>query len=356
MPGSDNNGLTTTPPRWTENQQRILLAMAAGKTTTATIAKHTGKNRGNVYRTLKTLIEKKLASQQEATKQYFLTSSGKDLALKITEPQLTTKSSHTPRSDNRRDPLRGHRISIRIPIKRPVPKDWQARVREILVKERVDFSTSDMRHHYIDSFKLDKYTIKTTASSVLVMFERADYRNLQQFWLDVTPLVLEAVDDVQKRYGVKMDLSKQLSVCQLEVADERNGLAEASEDNYVVFYDEKSGERRLLVDRSQGPAELEAVNRRLSDEDMQVILACMAQYADGAKQPKDVEVMLEQGEYELGELRNIVGGWINNQRAYMENIKSHLATEKATQEAVQRLAENSAAQTRILERLEERLG
>lgn len=340
----------------------VLLALASGQHTTTTIAKHTKKNRGNVCRTLRTLINKGLAEQQKATYQYFLTTFGKDTALKITAPELTTKTSQGVRTDNnhggvaaRRGALRGHRLSVRIPILKPVPREWQRKVREILVKEHVDFSTSDMRHHFMDSFKLDRYTIKTTPSSVLVMLEHVDFRDQQQFWLDATPLVLDAACEVEKRFGVKLDFSQPMSVRQLEVADEGNPLAERSEQNYVVYMDEQDGARRLMVDRSKGVAELEGIHRSLSDEDMQVILSCMVQYADGAMKPKDVEVLLEKGTFELSELRNIVGLWMNSQRAYMENIHTHIATERATQEAVRELAAQSKLQTKVLERLEGRL-
>lgn len=323
---SDNpNGLIsdnfTTPI--TPNMKAIMKAIASGKTKVQTITNKIGGKRGNVHRTLQTLIKLKFVEKEESTTSYFLTIKGSQNLLRflsdLPENQVITKSSTRYTSDNTTDnkngtiptkKARSEKLSLVCKIKN-APKDWNRKRQTILTHKHIEFSTANLKNHNIYSHTLMGLTIKNTRTSIIINFPEAETYCAQQAFINVMDTLNKIQSKIERFYGIT--LSGEFQVVSQEHADLKTDFAAISDcydvGNYYIFFDPIDKKPRWKIDKSKGFKEWETMHREMGAEDYDNInlrMADMADHHEDMPMPFDQWAKVEQQGFEINDVLNVV--------------------------------------------------
>lgn len=331
-----------------KNNLAIMTALARGCNTPKTISVAIQRNRGSVHRALAKLISAGMVHQEQGSKQYFLTASGRSTAIKE-GGQPNHRGGAT--GGNRADPSdnkellrkRGENLRVKFLIL-AAPKGWRESPKSFFEKEHLNAVPLGLKNVDGVDFTIDMLRYRVTSSSILLMFKEGRYTQdavaLMQ-WL--MPVCFDAMEMLEKRFpGLRLDPAP-IVVCG-EMAHEQDPVAQfrAKEGFHVIYHTD--GRVRVQFDASKGPREAEFMHPGMFDADSETwdrrmiqVLNSRYDYDVLGVMAEDSSLRLDDHDRRLEKLLRASELIVQNQAVFDRNMASHLAVLNKLGRAVERL-------------------
>lgn len=354
--GVTPTGVTLKPTPITKNQVDCLRVLASGVLAFSIIRSRLDRSSGNVSKTLKQLIKRKLVAQQDETKHYFLTPLGKKWILdnidsegytRVT-PGVTPNASKgssgysqiykgvTPKPAK----TRGHNIRVKWRIKH-APKGWRESPKKFFEHQHVDTTPLNLKNVDGVQFTMQDCTVKATSKHIVVILNAFYYSDVVEF----LPIMAKQAFDMKRMLEREfrtliLDPMPVLTVG--EIANEDDILANLRKAHGYQIIRHTDGRVRIAFDFSPGNGiiELEFLHRGMQDEDQETFNRRLVQFIDSPYEYDQTVLMAEQAKYKVDEQENTFTDMTEHAKSInttLDGIVESLGRQKDVSEHDQRL-------------------
>jgi len=338
---SVNNKLSKVPGRFTKNMNEILLQIAKGQHTITTISKTTKKDKSQVYTTINSLIKKKLVTKEDKTRQYFLSTFGKEIVIDKLSTKTSKGSSTINKTINKTD-KRGHNFRVKYPIV-SYPPGWKESPKSFFKLQNLEYEELNLKNVDGVQFTYDNFFIKAMVHNIVVFVDESYGKNT----LDVVENQIKDSDRMRNRLekrfkGLRLGIGR---VITNEYAHEKEIVARLKNKYTVIRH--KDGYVRVQIDKSKG-IELEFMHPGMADTDSEKWERQIIEVLDSPYSYNQLNVMIEQEEFRNDEQDHKMDYIVNVMNNYAKAINMHLDVEE-------RKLENEKRTAHVLEKLERTL-
>lgn len=362
----DNIYLTTLASSLTPNMHEILYAVVSNHHIT-TISSTVDKNKGNVHRTLKRLIQRDLVSYNESTSVYTTTDLGNKILLLspmdnsvVMDNQRTTKTSKGASMDNREcipssylTLGRGHNIRVLFKIKN-APPGWKESRTMFFKMHSVKFTDLNLKNVDGVQFSHENNHVKAMEDHVSVILQEFKIEHAIELMPEIMDRGFRIRKELEKKFK-GLVFEEEISITVGELAIEKDFVGQLCDRYGYMVIRHTDNVPRIIIDHSKGPVELEFVHPKYFDIDQEKwernlyqIVTCKKDYlqvvleAEQAKEENKIQNdRLDSQDSRIEGLISVASTIVKNQEYYGEHIVSHVG-------AIKTLGTNVEHQTELL--------